>query len=214
MAVVFTRFRWPSGRPRRRRPWHASGGQQADRAGEAFTILEALIGVVILTASIGALAVVTAQQWGRSTDVDVLDRVENAVASDLGWLKTYAKYWRLASGPYDLSCVQAGFPAGCTVRNFSAGTTDYQPDEALCATATGLADAFVTAAGSADSGTITPAPPLATRGHWYQYIERRRAACGDDPATHDHHGQTPEHQPQQPRLYQLHAAPERTAFFL
>lgn len=160
MAVFFARFRWPSGGPRRHLPWHVSGGQQADRAAEAFTILEALIGVVILTASIGALAVVTAQQWGRSTDIDVLDRVENAVASDLGWLKTYAKYWRLASGPYDLSCVQAGFPAGCTVRNFSTGTTDYQPDEALCATATGLADAFVAAAGSADSGTITPAPPL------------------------------------------------------
>jgi hypothetical protein len=149
-----------SGRPCRRRPWHASGGQQAHREGEAFTILEALIGVVILTASIGALAVVTAQQFGRSSDVDVLDRVENAVARDLGWLKTYAKYWRLASGPYDLSCVPAGFPAGCTVRNFSSGTTDYQPDEALCATATGLADAFVTAAGSANSETIIPARPF------------------------------------------------------
>lgn len=120
--------------------------------------MEALIGVVILTASIGALALVMAQQWRRSTDIDVLDRLENAVASDLGWLKTYAKYWRLASGPYDLTCTQAGFASGCDVRLFSSTNTDYQPDEARCATATGLADDFVTAAGSV---TINPARPFA-----------------------------------------------------
>ena len=114
--------------------------------------------MVILTVSIGALAAVTARQWSRSSEVDVLDRVENAVASDLGWLKTYAKYWRLASGPYDLSCTQAGFASGCNVRVFSNTTTDYEPDPARCATATGLADDFVTAAGSA---SITPARPFA-----------------------------------------------------
>ncbi|MFM7086359.1 MAG: hypothetical protein ACKOXO_05130 [Cyanobium sp.] len=114
--------------------------------------------MVILTASIGALAVVTARQWSRSSEVDVLDRVENAVASDVGWLKTYAKNWRLASGPYNLSCTQAGFAADCDVRVFSNTTTDYAPDEARCATATGLADDFVTAAAGA---TITPARPYA-----------------------------------------------------
>jgi len=113
--------------------------------------------VVILTASIGALAVVTARQWTLSADVDVLDRVENAVASDLGFLKTYAKYWRMTSGPYNLTCTQAGFGAGCSAFVVSNVSTEYAPDESQCATATGLADAFVTAAGSV---TITPARPF------------------------------------------------------
>lgn len=87
MTHPFARSRGPGGGPCRRRPWHPSGGHRVHQAPEAFTVLEALIGVVILTASIGALAVVTAQQWSRSTDVDVLDRVENAVARDLGWVQ-------------------------------------------------------------------------------------------------------------------------------
>lgn len=158
MTHPFARSRWPGGRPHRRRPWHPSGGHRLHQAPEAFTILEALIGVVILTASIGALAVVTAQQWSRSTDVDVLDRVENAVARDLGWLKTYAKYWRMTTGPYNLTCTQAGFGNSCTAFVPSSVVTEYAPDADLCATNTGLADAFVTAAGSV---TINPARPFA-----------------------------------------------------
>ena len=129
----------------------------ARRSG-GFTILEALIGVVILTASIGALAVVTARQWSRSVDVNVLDRVENAVASDLGWLKTYAKYWRMTSGPYPLTCEQAGFDSGCTAFVSSKFATVYEPDPALCTEATGLAEDFVEAASTV---TLTPARPFA-----------------------------------------------------
>lgn len=124
---------------------------------QGFTILEALIGVLILTASIGTLAAVTARQWSRSTDVDVLDRVENAVATDLGWLKTYAQYWRMSTGPYNLTCTQAGFGANCSPFVVSSISTTYEPDANSCATATGLADDFVTAASSV---TITPARPF------------------------------------------------------
>jgi len=128
-----------------------------DAAG--FTIVEALIGVVILTASIGVLAALTARQWSSSADVDVLDRVERAVASDLGWLKTYATYWRMTSGPYSITCTQAGFGSGCTAFVSSRFSLEYAPDEARCATATGLADDFLTAARSNDSATLTPARP-------------------------------------------------------
>jgi hypothetical protein len=127
----------------------------ADAAG--FTIVEALIGVVILTASIGVLAALTARQWSSSADVDVLDRVESAVARDLGWLKTYATYWRMTSGPYNITCTQAGFGNSCTAFVSSRFGLEYAPDEARCATATGLADDFVTAAGSV---TLNPARPF------------------------------------------------------
>ncbi len=133
--------------------------KRVHRSGQAagFTILEALIGVVILTASIGALAALSARQWSRSVDVDVLDRVENAVAADLGWLKSYAQFWRMTSGPYNLTCTQAGFGSGCTAFITSNVTTAYAPDPSLCSTTTGLAAAFVTAAGTV---TITPARPF------------------------------------------------------
>lgn len=135
-------------------------GRPGTRSRQGFTILEALIGVFILTVSIGALALATARQWSNSRDVDVLDRVENAVGSDLGWLKTYASYWRLASGPYSttqLSCTQAGFASGCAERIFSNSITIYQPDETRCATATGLADDFIAAANGV---SITPPRPF------------------------------------------------------
>lgn len=123
-----------------------------------FSILEAMIGVAILTVSVGSLIALSTRQWASSKDVDVLDRLENAVARDLGWLKSYAKHWRLANGPYDLSCTQAGFASGCDERVFSSTTTDYQPDEARCATATGLAQDFVNAAATT---TVTPSRPFA-----------------------------------------------------
>ena len=117
-----------------------------------------MIGVAILTVSIGTLAVLTARQWSSSADVDVLDRVENAVARDLGWLKTYAKYWRMTSGPYPLTCEQAGFGSGCTAFVTSKLATTYEPDPDLCTETTGLAEGFVEAASTV---SLTPARPFA-----------------------------------------------------
>lgn len=114
--------------------------------------------MAILTVSIGTLALLFTRQWSSSRDVDVLQRVENAVAADLGWLKSYAKYWRMTSGPYNLSCSQAGFPTGCEPFAVSSTSSEYLPDENRCATDTGLAADFVTAAASV---TITPARPHA-----------------------------------------------------
>jgi hypothetical protein len=155
-----------SGRPRGSRRVSAlrfRGGAQG------FQILEALIAVVILTVSLGALAILASRQGSSARDVDVLDRLENAVAADLGWLKTYAKYWRMTSGPYNLSCTQAGFQAGCTPFVVSTTVTEYDPDPTgdTCprpsatppVADTALSDAFVTAAGSAVSATIPPERP-------------------------------------------------------
>lgn len=132
--------------------------QRSPGADAGFTIVEAMIGVVILTVSLGSLAVLSARQWSSSGNIDVQDRLENAVARDHGWLKTYAKQWRLGSGPYDVSCTQAGFAADCDTRVVTNTITDYQPDETRCATATGLAQDFLNAARTV---TITPARPFA-----------------------------------------------------
>jgi hypothetical protein len=67
-----------------------------------FSLIEVMIAVLIITASIGALAVLSARQWASTKDLNVLDRVENAVALDLGFIKSHAKYWMMSSGPYNL----------------------------------------------------------------------------------------------------------------
>lgn len=154
---------------------------------EGFSILETLIAVVILTTSIGGLAVLSARQWSRSTDIDVLDRVENAVAADLGWLKSYAKYWRMSSGPYDLCPTGFNYSANnntCSVPDTGANSTNsprsgasvftrtlttvnYEPDrtdlnEARCSTTTGLAQAFLNdASANATQTLFTPNRPYA-----------------------------------------------------
>lgn len=128
------------------------------RSGErGFTIVESLIAVVILTVSIGILALLFTRQWSSSRDLDVLQRLENAVATDVGWLKSYAKYWRMTRGPFNLTCSQAGFPVGCDPFVISPTTTAYLPDEASCNSATGLAQDFVTAAAAV---TISPPRPF------------------------------------------------------
>lgn len=131
-----------------------------------FTLAEILIAVVILTASIGSLAILASNQWRSSKDVDVLDKVENAVARDLGWLKSYAKYWRMNAGPYDLC--PSGFlytavndytckapsdspRSGASAYTRSNTTLSYEPDrsdlnENRCDSASDLAKAFISSA--------------------------------------------------------------------
>ena len=116
-------------------------------------ILEAVIGAMILAITIGGLAILYTRQWALNADTDVLGRVENAVSQDLGWQKTYAKYWMMSSGPYNLTATQTGASAYVV----STNTIEYEPDSTRCATATGLAGDFVTAASSV---TITPARPF------------------------------------------------------
>lgn len=125
--------------------------------GGGFTILEALIAAVIISASLGALALLSTSQWANSKDVDILNRAENAIARDLGWLKSYAKYWRMTSGPYNFTATQTGASSYTLSRN----TIEYQPDrsdvtpaETRCSTSsTSMAQAFISDASSDAAGT-------------------------------------------------------------
>lgn len=133
-----------------------------------FTILEGLIGVVLLTVTIRGLAALTSRQWATSSDADVINRVENEVARDLGWLKAYGKYWRMSSGPYSLSCSQVDLGSSCTTFVVSNTSTEYNPDPNVntCpnpsasppVSTTALASPFVSAAASV---TLNPARPFA-----------------------------------------------------
>lgn len=119
--------------------WLMRSGAGSRRGG--FTLVELLIAVVIITASIGALALLSARQWSSSKDLNVMDRLENTVALDLGWLKTFGRYWRMSVGPYNLcptgfnyatnanTCTSPNTPlSGATSYTLSTTNIDYEPD--------------------------------------------------------------------------------------
>jgi len=122
---------------------------------QAFAIVEGLVAVIIIALSIAGLSFLVGRQAGSSSDAAVLARVENIVANDLAWLKSYGKYWRMKSGLYNITCTQAGFSAGCSGPELSS-TISYDPDAGQCSSATLLAENFVSAAGSV---AITPPRP-------------------------------------------------------
>ncbi|MFM7311856.1 MAG: hypothetical protein ACKO0M_01600 [Cyanobium sp.] len=125
-----------------------------------------MIALVLVTAALGGLAILITGQTSTSRDVDVLGRVEKGIASDLGWLKSYAKIWRLTSGPYNLTATQTG----ASTYTISTNTLEYQPDrtdvtptESRCSTSTtSLAQAFITDASTSTAQTaLTPNRPFA-----------------------------------------------------
>lgn len=117
-----------------------------------FSILEGLISALILAATVGSISLLATRLWTSSRTDNTSTLAENAVASDLGWLKSYAKVWKMDTGPYDLTTTQT-LTSSFT---FSLNTLSYSPDKTLCATVSGLAAAFIT---DARSVTFTPARP-------------------------------------------------------
>lgn len=78
----------------RRSPAPASAG---------ITLLEVLVAVVIASSAIAFLVPALTRQLGVSAEADRLTGVEAVVSRDLDWISDYARYWKLRSGPYNLT---------------------------------------------------------------------------------------------------------------
>ena len=152
----------------RRRWLHRSPGlpqvspRPSPRRQAGFSLLESLIAVTLLTSSIATVALLTTREAATRDEVQSLTQIENAVALDLGWLKTYAKYWRMSSGPY--SFLDASMTAASSFTQ-SPGTLTYEPpmdddDSSRCLSGTAMASAFLSEAASTGAGTIRPSRPF------------------------------------------------------
>jgi len=129
--------------------------RQQPNAAAGMTILEVLVAVAIASSAIAFLVPALIRQASISTEATSLTSVEAVVSRDLDWISDYARYWKLRSGPYNLSA---------TITQASSYTfspqVEYEPPADRCANGT-LAEGFLSAASSV---TTTPARPYPIAG--------------------------------------------------
>jgi hypothetical protein len=119
--------------------------------------LEVLLAAVIGALGISLIAPVFVGQLPQMRRIAAQEVIEAEVSRDLNWIKQYSKYWRLNSGPYNLTAAQTGQTdanASYVVRSHIS----YRPFTSAQCTAGGFVSQFLTDAGSV---TITPARPNA-----------------------------------------------------
>lgn len=118
---------------------------------EAFSMAEVLIAVVIAGLALSGTIAIFNSQFGSSSDARTRNQLEAIIARDLNWIRTYAKIWRMASGPYNVSTTQTGSSAFT-----SAPLITYTPTSTDCAD---LASAFNTNAAGAAGTSLVPTKP-------------------------------------------------------
>lgn len=142
------RFHLSMKHPRLRRPALLRG--RRNHAG--LTLLEVLLASVIGAVGISLIAPVFVGQLQQMRRIAAQEVIEAEVSRDLNWIKQYSKYWRLNSGPYNITAAQTGQTdanASYVVRSHIS----YRPFTAAQCTAGGLVAQFLT---DANGVTITP----------------------------------------------------------
>ena len=102
----------------------------------------------VFTACLALLASLLANQTSNPRKTATLDAIETTASADLAWLRNYANFYRLESGPFNTTSTITGADSFTQSSYLS-----YQPDPDICASET-LPAAFVAAA---QSVVITPA---------------------------------------------------------
>jgi type II secretory pathway pseudopilin PulG len=122
-------------------------------ASAGITMLEVLVAVVISSSAITFLVPALLRQVGVSAEADRLTKVEAVVSRDLDYITDYARYWKLSSGPYNLSNTITSTSTSYVM----APQVEYAPPADRCANGT-LAAGFLDDLASV---TTTPARPYA-----------------------------------------------------
>ncbi|WP_411867804.1 hypothetical protein [Vulcanococcus limneticus] len=74
-----------------------------DKSAMGFSMIEVILAVVIATTVVATLATVFVRTLDLAQRASNQNAIEAAVSTDLAWIKRYAKFWRMKSGPYSLS---------------------------------------------------------------------------------------------------------------
>ena len=114
---------------------------------QGFTILEALVAVLIASSAIALIVPTFIRQLGLSSEANSLTAVESVVSQDLDWISDYARWWKLRSGPYNLSTTVTGASSWTT-----SPETAYEPPADRCASGT-LGNGFLS-----DMAAVTTSP--------------------------------------------------------
>jgi hypothetical protein len=113
------------------------------------TITELLLGLIIVATVSAALFNLTIGQRNYARRAAALNEVDAAISADLGWLGSYAKIWKLAEGPYNVTNAQT-----LTTSYTRSLALKYSPEAGDCET--NLATAFLAAAAAV---TTSPSRP-------------------------------------------------------
>lgn len=117
-----------------------------------FSMLELLLGTVIIGVVVGTISLLFNRQVSFNQRTAALDAIDAAVSRDLTWLKSYARFWEMKSGPYNLTATQTGASSFTT-----SSVLDYEPAVVDCESGT-LAQSFINKAASADVTPIGTSP--------------------------------------------------------
>lgn len=123
--------------------------RQADSS-LGFSIVEIVLAIVI--GSLALAGTISAFSSHLVAGKRASDRtiVEEAIARDTGWIRNYAKIWKMQSGPYNLTNAQT-----YTTDSFASSPyISYSPDSGGSSCSTGLAASFL-----ADAETVTGLTP-------------------------------------------------------
>ncbi|MEA5415418.1 type II secretion system protein [Synechococcus sp. BA-132 BA5] len=114
-----------------------------------FSMLELLVSVVITGIVFAGTTALFSSQFGSARNAASRNAIESAIANDLNWIRTYARLWKMATGPYNVTATQT------TAGTFtSSPLISYDPGTSNCSS--GLASAFIT---SAATVALSPARP-------------------------------------------------------
>jgi len=114
------------------------------------TLLEVLVAVLIASSGIALLVPAFVRQLQVSSEPDRLTAVEAVVSRDLDWISDYARWWKMRSGPYNLS------PSITTLSGWSTESeATYEPPADHCEANT-LSSDFVDAMGSVPASAVRP----------------------------------------------------------
>jgi hypothetical protein len=127
-------------------------------------MVEILLGTTILAAVLLAVSSLFNNQYTYTKRTSNLDLIDAAVATDLNWIRGYAKFWELAAGPYNLTFAQtgadfstytnsSGVPLTAADPIINSSFLVYTPTSDDCDFGT-LTQSFITMAGSTAAASI------------------------------------------------------------
>jgi hypothetical protein len=82
--------------------------KEARGRSSGFAMAEILLGSSILAVVMVSVISLLNRQVDFTKRTSGIDAIDAAVATDLNWIRGYAKYWELAAGPYNLTFAQTG----------------------------------------------------------------------------------------------------------
>lgn len=123
----------------------------SNESARGFSILEILLSIVIASIAVGATINAFNSILRIGSKSATRNSIEEVIGSDLGWIRSYAKAWKLKSGPYNHTTAITK-----TDTYTNSPYLEYDPNAGVSSCSSGLAASFIS---DASSVNLTPSRP-------------------------------------------------------